>query len=60
MILGQLGRHLEIHEIRSCKVTYNYYTSSKRKDDRIPLLPKCMAKLLDYKAKFRGNKLIDL
>lgn len=59
MMLGQLGRHLEKHEIRSCKETYSYYMSCKRKHNRISLLPKCTVKLPDYKAKCGSNKLID-
>ena len=58
MMLGQLGSHLEKHEIRSCKVTYSY-TSSKRKQAWIPLLPECMGKPSDYKQNCRSNKLLD-
>lgn len=31
-MLEQLGRHLEKHDITSYKVTYSYYTSSKKKN----------------------------
>ena len=55
MMLGQLGSHLEKHEIRSCKVTYNY-TNLREINDWIPVLPEYMGKLSNYKAKCKSNK----